>query len=164
MVIIQIIEYEEKYLNDVRNLLTELEEYIISIDEDNLDRLHKEYHNKMAILDLEEISNNNGKCFIAIENNQVIGLIMGIIIKYDKYDYLDYKCPKSGEITELIVTKKIRKKGIGKQLMKTMENFFKNEGCEYVLVDVFAYNENAINFYNNEGYHPRMYRDIKKII
>ena len=34
---------------------------------------------------------------------------------------------------------------------------------EYVLVDVFAYNENAINFYNKKGYHPRMYTDIKKL-
>ena len=33
----KIIEYEEKYLEDVKNLLLELEEYIVSIDEDNLD-------------------------------------------------------------------------------------------------------------------------------
>ena len=32
-----IIEYEDKYLEDVRDLLVELEEYIVSIDEDNLD-------------------------------------------------------------------------------------------------------------------------------
>ncbi len=32
-----IIEYEEKYLDDVRDLLVELEEYIVSIDKDNLD-------------------------------------------------------------------------------------------------------------------------------
>ena len=32
-----IIEYENKYLEDVRDLLVELEEYIVSIDEDNLD-------------------------------------------------------------------------------------------------------------------------------
>jgi len=35
-----IIEYEEKYLEDVRDLLVELEEYIISIDKDELDRIH----------------------------------------------------------------------------------------------------------------------------
>lgn len=32
-----IIEYEKSYLEDVKNLLVELEEYIISIDKDNLD-------------------------------------------------------------------------------------------------------------------------------
>lgn len=33
----QIIEYDDKYLEDVRNLLVELEKYILTIDEDNLD-------------------------------------------------------------------------------------------------------------------------------
>lgn len=33
----QIIEYEDKYLEDVRDLLTELKEYIVSIDKDELD-------------------------------------------------------------------------------------------------------------------------------
>ena len=33
----KIVEYEDKYLNDVRDLLTELEEYLVLIDEDNLD-------------------------------------------------------------------------------------------------------------------------------
>ena len=31
-----------------------------------------------------------------------------------------------------------------------MEEYFKFNNCEYVLVDVFAYNENAINFYNKK--------------
>ena len=159
----KIIEYEEKYLNDVRNLLTELEEYIVSIDDDHLDQVHPEYYEKMALLDLEEVKKKNGKCFLAIDNNKVIGLIMGIIIEFDEYDYLDYKCPKEGEITELIVTSKIRSHGIGQALTNKMEEFFKKEKCEYVLVDVFAYNKNAINFYEKKGYHPRMYTDIKKL-
>ncbi len=159
----EIIEYEDKYLEDVRDLLTELEEYIVSIDEDNLDHVHKEYHEKMALLDLEEVNNNSGKCYLAIENNKVLGLIMGIIRNYDEYDYLDYKCPKSGEITELIVTSKTRSKGIGKDLMKTIENYFKENNCEYSFVDVFAYNKLGINFYDKQGYHSRMYSDIKKL-
>ena len=47
----KIIEYEEKYLEDVKDLLVELEEYILSIDKDNLDQLHPEYREKMAIED-----------------------------------------------------------------------------------------------------------------
>ena len=54
----QIIEYDEKYLEDVKDLLVELEEYILTIDKDNLDQLHPEYRDKMAILDLKEISIN----------------------------------------------------------------------------------------------------------
>ena len=159
----KIIEYEDKYLEDVKDLLVELEEYIVSIDKDNLDQLHPEYREKMAILDLEEVKNNNGKCYIAVENDKVIGLIMGCIFSYDEYDYLDYKCPKRGEITELIVSKNVRSKGIGNMLISKMEEYFKSLGCEYILVDVFAYNENAIKFYDKNGYHSRMYTSIKKI-
>lgn len=159
----KIIEYEEKYLNDVKNLLVELEEYILSIDVDELDQLHPEYKDKMALLDLEEVNENNGKCFLAIEDEKVIGLIMGVVRKYDEYDYLDYKCPKCGVITELVVSKNIRGKGIGKKLMQVMEKYFKSIGCEYISIEVFAYNKNAIRFYESEGYHTRCLFDIKKI-
>ena len=144
----EIIEYNDKYLEDVKDLLVELEEYIISIDKDNLDRLHPDYRDKMALVDLETVKENNGKCYLAIEDDKAIGLIMGCIFPYSEFDYLDYKCPS---------------KGIGNSLITKMEEYFKSVGCDYVLVDVFAYNDNAINFYNKKGYHPRMYRDIKKI-
>lgn len=45
----QIVEYEDKYLEDVRDLLTELEEYIVSIDKDELNQVHSEYHEKIGI-------------------------------------------------------------------------------------------------------------------
>lgn len=159
----KVIEYEDKYLEDVRDLLVQLEEYIVSIDKDELDQVGKDYREKMALMDLEEVNKNNGKCYIAVENNKVIGLIMGCIFPYDEKDYLDYKYPKKGEITELIVSKKTRGWGIGKVLMNKMEEYFKSLGCEYILLDVFAYNVNAIKFYEKEGYHSRMYKEIKKI-
>lgn len=159
----EIIEYKDKYLEDVKDLLVELEEYIISIDQDHLDQMHPEYRDKIAIINLEKIKNNNGKCFLAIKNNTVIGLIMGIIRKYDELDYLDYKCPKQGEITEFIVSKKIRSNGVGQLLINKMEEYFKSLDCEYIIVDIFAYNDNALKFYNKSGYHPRMITSIKKI-
>ncbi len=159
----EIIEYNDKYLEDIKDLLVELEEYLVSIDKDNLDQVHPDYRDKLAILELEEIKKHNGMCYLAILNDKAIGLIMGIIPPYDKYDYLDYKCPKRGVVTELIVSKNNRSKGIGKLLIKKIEEYFKSLGCEYVLIDVFAYNESAINFYSKEGYHPRMYTNIKKI-
>ena len=159
----KIIEYEEKYLEDVRDLLVELEEYIISIDKDNLDQIHEDYRELMALRDLKEVKENNGKCFLALIEDKVVGLIMGIIPEYGEYDYLDYKCPKRGVITELVVTKNIRSKGIGKELMKRIEEYFLAQGCEYVLIDVFAYNNKALDFYGKNGYHPRMIVDIKKL-
>lgn len=160
---VQIIEYEEKYLEDVKDLLVELEEYILSVDKDELDQLHPEYREKMAVLDLEEVNEYEGKCYLAIENDKVIGLIMGCVPPYDEYDYLDYKCPRRGEITELIVTSKTRSKGVGQILINKMEEYFKSINCEYIVVDVFAYNEIGKNFYSKNNYHPRGEIRIKKI-
>ncbi len=159
----EIIEYNEKYLEDIKDLLVELEEYIISIDEDHLDRLHPEYRDKMAILDLNNIKHNSGKCYLAIEEDKAIGLIMGIVRKYDEYDYLDYKCPKTGEITELVVSNSIRSKGIGQQLINKMEDYFKSVGCDYIVIDVFSYNNIGKRFYTKNEYHSRMETLIKKI-
>ena len=160
----QIVEYENKYLEDVKDLLVELEEYILSIDKDNLDQLHPEYREKMAILDLKAVQDFSGKCYLAInEDDKAIGLIMGTIPPYDEFDYLDYKCPKRGEITELIVTSKIRSNGVGQELINKMEVYFKSVGCKYVIVDVFAYNEIGKKFYNKKNYHTRMEKMIKKI-
>ena len=48
--------------------------------------------------------------------------------------------------------------------MGKIEEYFKSLGCEYVLLDVFAYNINVIRFYEKEGYHSRMYKEIKRLI
>ena len=104
-----------------------------------------------------------GKCYLAIDNDVVVGLIMGCLRCYDEYDYLDYKCPKCGEVTELVVSKKVRSSGIGTLLMNKIEEYFKSIGCEYISIEVFAYNKMGINFYEKHGYHTRGLIDIKKI-
>ena len=47
--------------------------------------------------------------------------------------------------------------------MDKMEQYFISVGCEYISIEVFAYNDNAISFYNKKGYHTRMLDMIKKI-
>lgn len=159
----KIIEYNDSYLEDVKDLLVELEQYVISIDKDNLDQLHPDYRDKMALLDIKELEENSGKCYLELDDDKVIGLIMGCVPEYDEYDYLDYKCPKRGEITELIVSSKSRNNGVGQFLMDKMEEYFKSLDCKYIIVDVFAYNESGIKFYKKNNFHTRMRTMIKNI-
>ena len=159
----KIIEYQDKYLEDCKDLLVELEEYIVSIDEDQLDQVGKNYRELIMDINLKELKKNEGKCFLAIENDKAIGLIMGLVTKYDEEDYLDYKCPRKGRITELIVTKNTRSKGIGKLLINKMEEYLKGIGCLYISIEVFAYNKHAIDFYTKDNYHSRCIDMIKKV-
>lgn len=158
-----IIEYSEGYLEEVQNLLVELEEYIISLDEDNLDRIHADYREKAPLLALKEAQEKDGKCFLWIEDGRAKGMIIGYIRPYEGTDYLDYTCPRMGIISELIVSNEARGHGAGTALMRQMKNYFIKQHCKYIEVDVFAYNRLAISFYQKEGYHTRMLTMIREL-
>ena len=68
----------------------------------------------------------------------------------------DFKAPKRGRITELVVAKEYRGKHIGKKLLESMRDYLKSIGCEKIMIAVFGYNKNAIKFYEKNGYHMRM--------
>lgn len=159
----KIIEYNDEYLEDVKDLMVELEEYIVSIDEDNLDQVGKDYKDKYIEYMLQDVKDNNGKVYIAVEDGKAIGVVAGIIVNYTEWDKLDYKCPKTGSVKELVVKHDSRAKGVGNKLLRKIEEYFKSINCDYVNLDVFAYNYNAINFYNKNDYHTRMHTLIKKL-
>ena len=112
---------------------------------------------------IKDCLDNHGKTLIAIQEDKVIGMFTGFVQKYDERDRLDYSCPKKGLVAELIVSKNCRESGIGTKLLNCIENYFKSIGCEFIQIDVFAYNENAKKFYYNNGYEDRMVTVFKKL-
>lgn len=147
----------------VKDLLVELQNYIIEIDKYNLNLLAVNYRNDYFKYLIKDCKKNSGKIFVALEEGRAVGMIAGFVEKYDKRDKLDYSCPKKGIVAELIVSKNSRGGGVGNQLLNTMENYFAAINCEYISLDVFAYNENATKFYLNHNYEPRMHTLFKKI-
>ena len=117
--------------------------------------MYEEAGKEQKELDLKEVKNNNGKILLYKENGQIIGLIIGII-NNEETDRYDFKVPKRGRITELIVSKEHRGNNIGKKLLDSMKDYLKSIGCEKILIAVFGYNEKAIKFYNKNGFHMRM--------
>ena len=87
---------------------------------------------------------------------------MGLINNEETKEY-DFQAPKRGRVSELVVTKKIRSKGIGKQLLDKITQYFKENNCKDILIAVFAYNENAIRFYEKNNYHARLIEMTRKI-
>ena len=157
-----IIEYNNKYDEDIKNLLEELQIYIASIDEEGYNIVTPAYREKYFIETMEEINKYEGKMFLYEENNKITGLIIGIINNEEEETY-EFSAPKRGRITELIVSHTSRSNGIGTKLLKAMEDYLKSVGCEDILLGVFAYNEKAKNFYEKHGYHNRMIDMTKKL-
>lgn len=150
-----IVEYSEKYDEDIKDLLVELQQYLTDIDKEKYNIVGDNYREKYFEKTMEEIMKNNGKIYLYKENGKVVGLIVGIV-NNDEIVRYDFKVPKRGRITELVVAKEYRNKCIGKKLLDSMKEYLKSIGCKKIMIAVFGYNENAIKFYEKNGYHMRM--------
>ena len=158
----EIIEYSSKYQDDIKKLLCELQEYIVSIDPYHFNIIGDDYKDKIYEKDMNCVLKNDGKIYLAIEDNKVIGMILGIIEK-PEYDFDYERKTKVGHVLELIVTKKVRNNGVGSKLLKRMEEYFFNKDCYTINIDVFGYNIQGRKFYEKNGYHARMVNMSKQI-
>lgn len=162
VITVEIIDYFSKYDEDIKDLLVELQEHIVKIDREKYNILTPEYREKYFEKTMSEVNKFEGKIFLAKEAETIIGLIIGVINNEDEKTY-DFSAPKRGRVIELVVSNKCRSNGIGKQLLNRMESYFKEVGCKGILIDVFAYNENAQRFYYKNGYFNRNIEVMKKI-
>ena len=156
-------EYEIRDREQIKSLLVELQEYVVEIDKFNLNMIADSYKVDYFKFMMRDCAANQGKVFVAEENQKVVGFIAGFVQAYDERDKLDYTCPKKGIIAELVVSKDSRNKGAGKLLLDKMENHFNSIGCEFVQLEVFSYNDGAKKFYAKNNYEERMVTLFKKL-
>lgn len=150
-----IIEYDSKYDEEIKELLVELQQYLADIDKEGYNIVGENYREKYFEKTMEDVKRCNGKILLFEDNEKIVGLIIGIINNNETKRY-DFNAPKRGRITELVVDKEYRGKGIGKKLLLEMKEYLKSNGCEKILIAVFGYNESAIKFYKENGFHIRM--------
>lgn len=160
---IEIIEYSSEFDEQVKDLLVDLQNYLIDIDDWHTQVMLPEYREESFKMDMEKVNNQDGKVYLAIENDLIVGLIMGIVEKKDDIDKLTNDCAKTGSVIELIVKSNIRGNGIGKLLLEKIEEYFKNIDCKRINIEVFGPNKKGLNFYEKNGYIPRDIIVSKKI-
>lgn len=158
----EIIEYSDKYNEDVKDLLVELQEHIVSIDKEGYNILTSEYKEKYFNKTMNEVNSYEGVIFLAKEDEEIVGLVVGLI-NNEREETYEFKAPKRGRVSELVVKKEKRGNNIGTKLLEYIENYFKSVGCEGILIEVFAYNEKAYELYKKLGYFDRVHEMMKKI-
>lgn len=156
-------EFNESDVERIKDLLVELQEYVVEIDKYNLNIISENYRDKYYDFMVKDCVSQHGKIYVADEGGIIVGFIAGFVQTYDERDKLDYACPQKGIVAELIVSKKSRSKGSGNKLLSKMEEYFKSINCEFVQIDVFAYNEIAKKFYYKNNYEDRMLTLFKKL-
>lgn len=158
-----IVEYDSKYNEQIKDLLVELQNYLIDIDDWHTQIMLPEYREKYFKMDMEKVKNQDGKIYLEIENNTVNGLIIGVVEEKDDIDKLTNDCAKTGSVIELIVKNNIRGNGIGKNLLEKLEEYFKSINCKRINIEVFGPNKKGLNFYEKNDYVIRDYIVSKKL-
>ncbi len=158
-----IVEYDTKYDEQIKDLLVDLQNYLIDIDNWHTQIMLPEYRKKCFKMDMDKVKNQYGKIYLDIEDDKVNGLIIGAVEEKDDIDKLTNDCAKTGSVIELIVKNNIRGNGIGKALLEKLEEYFKNIDCKRINIEVFGPNKKGLNFYEKNDYVIRDYIVSKEI-
>ena len=105
----------------------------------------------------EMLKRGNYQVFVVCDGDKVVGYI-GCV------SYLAFELENEGmKIIALAVSKEYRRKGIGTQLLKTAEQWAKENNIEVILLNSGLPREDAHVFYESQGYLKKSYGFIKKI-
>lgn len=96
----------------------------------------------------EDLKDPKTKIFIAEEDNGSVGYINLSLHKKNPYT----KTRRKGEIDDLFVLKKFRKKRIGKALVRNALEYFRSKSVKSVSLSVNSQNIPALKFYENFGF------------
>ena len=96
----------------------------------------------------QSISNKNRVCFVAIENQEVVGYIIGSINNAE--DYRNIK--KIAEADNMFILSKYRNQGLGSLLIKEVIKWAKLKKAKRIRVVISANNIQSIKFHKKVGF------------
>ena len=137
-------KYESKDISAIRDILENDLGYNCELDKLN-NRIN------------EMLKRGNYQIFVACDGDKVVGYI-GCV------SYLAFELDNEGiKIIALAVSKEYRRKGIGAELLKTAEQWAKENNIEVILLNSGLRREDAHAFYESQGYFKKSYGFIKRI-
>ncbi|WP_346654871.1 GNAT family N-acetyltransferase [Cytobacillus firmus] len=70
---------------------------------------------------------------------------------------------EQGNIVAIAVSSKGEGKGVGKRLMEKAEEWAHQKGYHQIILNVFAKNDRAVNFYKHLNYETEVLKMVKEI-
>lgn len=138
-------EMNEKDYESVQKLIQQGHELHYKNRPDIYNDIYPFPHSYFKALLAEEDSLN----YVYEENTKIIGLMIVSKKEVKKMPILSKR--NFFYINDIVVDKDYRGKGIGKKLFKFIENLAKENGQDSVELNVWSFNEYAINFYKSLG-------------
>ena len=127
-----------------------------------LAQLYKQFWNEESCLDTMYIKFNNFQkngshiLLSAVENNQLIGSVMGVIC-----EELYGDCKSFIVLENMVVDEKYRNRGVGTALISELERKAADK-CTQIIFVTETNRIDACKFYESVGYKPDTYKGFKK--
>jgi GNAT superfamily N-acetyltransferase len=155
-------EYQEIDRPQIIKWIENLHDYLVKIDPDKRFRRQPEYGEIFFNDLLDFVKNGQGKIFIALDQVKYIGFSAGAIDTQSKKNLSEVVPSKLGVVCDVYVEDNYRGKGIGTELLKKLENYFKSLNCDSLWLNVVAFNP-AHDLYQKLGYRDREIGMFKKL-
>ena len=128
-----------------------------------LEKLYRQFWGEESSIEtmnkqFEKLLKNESHIFlVAIENNKLIGSVMGVIC-----GELYGDCKPFLVLENMIVDKNYRNRGVGKALVSELEKIAANRNCSQVIFVTESNRVDAVKFYESAGYSSETHVGFKK--
>ena len=163
---IKIRESVESDKSSLIKLFFEFGEFLKKTDEKYLNMLlvPEDYGQRYYKMMIDDVEKKQGKIYVVEDSERLVGFIAGVILEVgNNEEEFDFKPHRMGRVIELFLEEKYRGMGLGSVLIKKMEEYFKENKCYKINIEVFAPNVNSYKFYKKHGYTDRN-NDVVKVI
>jgi len=140
-----LIPYDDKYSTSVDQLFLELQFHEHQFD--SAKTTNPDSVTKYRLELLNSIEENSGQFWLAVDTNEkAIGLVAWYIEKE-----IEYENPY-GYISDIVVARKLRNQGIGKQLLQKAMDEIRRAGLKRAHIGVMLKNTETKDFYKKFGF------------
>jgi len=157
--IIKIRPFNDNDLETVIHLVDDFQNYISATDKkSNCTPFQSQKEAEIYLRQLlDDVTRQEGRFFVAEDNDQIVGFIQGIIDRHtdDTLHLLSHKPGAHGWIGELYVRQEYRGQGIAKSLIDKIREHFSSNGCVSMRLSVLADNVTARQVYEKIGFETR---------
>ena len=128
-----------------------------------LEKLYRQFWGEESSIEtmnkqFEKLLKSESHIFLsAIENNKLIGSVMGVIC-----GELYGDCKPFLVLENMIVDKNYRNRGVGKALVSELEKIAANRDCSQVIFVTERNRIDAVKFYESAGYSSQTHVGFKK--
>ena len=156
-------DYQPADAEHVKGLLNDFQDYIVSIDPLGRCRRMPGFAEHYLPKTLKKVEAHEGKFLLAEIDGQLVGFVVGVVIEREPGSEYEVVQDKIARVIELYVDSAYRGLKVGKILVETIENYFRQIDCVYCWIEVFEPNLLARDFYAKAGYQVRDLDQIKKL-